>query len=464
MADFKLSKVWYVGIMETENERRIGLEILKKIRSLNLPLKLDEITEGRGNCFPLAILAQCQRQEIFKDLSNSMQHLIYQNDPTLLRQEIYKFMKTSRHPKINEYKRRYEEIVSVIDQVSWTEYWEVMVKNYEWVDYVFIQSAAWFLSHDIIIVTTTSTESHPFITISGNLNNEKDLCKGPPLIIGSKSQVHYQSLLPLTRQKCEIKPDLPADAIQLKVLGAARSENNSSAQYGLQSTSNTKYKNDFPSDDHNGPNIDSKDEFPDLNPPERNLDLTLGSAIKKSGSQTTSKCNGNKLDSGEYRIENPAESKKMDKKFTFQYENEGKIIDFEFKTDKRVQCPICKIDYKNILRHLQQSACNIQNQEEFREKFQEFKNNTFAEKIQQNQKDWRRKSLAKKRQENSQKVKDDQKRWKEKSRDKQRLEDEKKVKDDQNNWKGNSRGKQRLEDNQKVKNDQNKWKENSMAK
>ena len=78
MADFKLPKVWYVGIMETENERRIGLEILKKIRILNLPLKLDEITEGRGNCFQLAVLAQCQRQEIFRDLSNSMQHLIYQ--------------------------------------------------------------------------------------------------------------------------------------------------------------------------------------------------------------------------------------------------------------------------------------------------------------------------------------------------------------------------------------------------
>ena len=40
--------------MATQDETRIALEILKKVRALNLPLKLDEITEGRGNCFPLS--------------------------------------------------------------------------------------------------------------------------------------------------------------------------------------------------------------------------------------------------------------------------------------------------------------------------------------------------------------------------------------------------------------------------
>ena len=161
--------------MASDIEKRIGLEILRSIQSLQLPLKLDEITEGRGNCFPLAILAQCRRSEIFNQLDGSMQHLIYQNDPTILRQQVQRFMVASTHPKIHEFKRRYEEVISVIDKRNWKEYWEVMIRNYEWADYIFIQSTAWFLGYDIIIMTTTSTNSNPYITISGNLNNENIL-------------------------------------------------------------------------------------------------------------------------------------------------------------------------------------------------------------------------------------------------------------------------------------------------
>ena len=167
-ADFQLHKVLHLGIMESDNEQRIGLEILKKIRSLQLPLKLDEITEGRGNCFPLAILSQCQRPDIFRKLSNSLQLLVHQQDPNILRNEIHRFMTHSKHPIILEFKRRYEEVISRIDQRNWCEYWKTMVRNYEWVDFIFVQSTAWFLGYDIIIVTTTSTESNPYITISGN--------------------------------------------------------------------------------------------------------------------------------------------------------------------------------------------------------------------------------------------------------------------------------------------------------
>ena len=183
--------------MATQDEKRIGQEILNAARRLDLPVKLDENTEGRGNCFPLAILAQCRRPDIFSGLRTSMQNLIYQNDPHLLRQEVHRFIASSKHTRIIEYRRMYEEVVSVIDERTWTEYWKIMVKNYEWVDYIFVQSTAWFLGHDIIIVTTTSTESHPFITISGNLHDENKPCPGYPLLIGSKSQIHYQSLLPI---------------------------------------------------------------------------------------------------------------------------------------------------------------------------------------------------------------------------------------------------------------------------
>ena len=94
--------------MASQNERRIATEILKTVRRLDLPLKLDTITEGKGNCFPLSILAQCKRSEIFRELNVSVQALIAKNDPTLLRHAVYSFIAKSRHPAIQAYKDRYE--------------------------------------------------------------------------------------------------------------------------------------------------------------------------------------------------------------------------------------------------------------------------------------------------------------------------------------------------------------------
>ena len=76
--------------MASQNEQRIANEIMKTVRRLQLPLKLDEITEGRGNCFPLAILAQGRRTEIFRELKGTTQIIVEQKDPTLLRKEVHK--------------------------------------------------------------------------------------------------------------------------------------------------------------------------------------------------------------------------------------------------------------------------------------------------------------------------------------------------------------------------------------
>ena len=49
-------------------ERMIADEIMETVNRLQLPFKLDQLTEGRGNCFPIAVIQQCQRQEINKQL------------------------------------------------------------------------------------------------------------------------------------------------------------------------------------------------------------------------------------------------------------------------------------------------------------------------------------------------------------------------------------------------------------
>ena len=73
-----------------------------------------------------------------------------------------------------------------------------MVQEGCWVDSVFVQMTAWFLGLDILILTTSAKQSNPFIRIIGNITSNVEFSAGPPLLIGNYTNVHYQSLLPLS--------------------------------------------------------------------------------------------------------------------------------------------------------------------------------------------------------------------------------------------------------------------------
>ena len=96
----------------TSIEQRLADEIMKAVRQLSLPLKLDALTEAKGDCFPLAILAQCQRPEIYNALASRIQEVIKQNDPTILRKAVKRFMLSSSHSKILEYETNYKEVLT----------------------------------------------------------------------------------------------------------------------------------------------------------------------------------------------------------------------------------------------------------------------------------------------------------------------------------------------------------------
>ena len=51
-------------------ERNIADEIMDAVHRLQLPFIVDQLTEGRGNCFPIAVIQQCQRPEINKQLKS----------------------------------------------------------------------------------------------------------------------------------------------------------------------------------------------------------------------------------------------------------------------------------------------------------------------------------------------------------------------------------------------------------
>ena len=63
-----LSATGIQDVYQLQTERQIAEEIMNTIHRLQLPFKLDQLTEGLGNCFPIAIIQQLRRPEISSEL------------------------------------------------------------------------------------------------------------------------------------------------------------------------------------------------------------------------------------------------------------------------------------------------------------------------------------------------------------------------------------------------------------
>ena len=138
-------------------ERSIANEIMDTIHRLQLPLKLDQLTEGLGNCFPMAIIQQLQRPEINSQLRPAPKRLVkHKTGHSLLRQSVYQFIMKSRSPRVALFKAQYEETDGPANGETWSNYWTRMTTDRTWVDYWFVQATAWYLQLDIWIIATSN--------------------------------------------------------------------------------------------------------------------------------------------------------------------------------------------------------------------------------------------------------------------------------------------------------------------
>jgi hypothetical protein len=171
---------------------------METIHRLQLPFKLDQLTEGLGNCFPIAIIQQLQRPEILSQLRPAPRRLVRnQTGHSLLRRSVHQFIVKSKSPRVAMLKTQYEETDGIINGETWNKYWDRMIADKTWVDYWFVQATAWYLQLDMWIVATSSTEANPYIEVSGNLADAGIPSSGPVVTLGTKSNCHYQSLLPI---------------------------------------------------------------------------------------------------------------------------------------------------------------------------------------------------------------------------------------------------------------------------
>lgn len=127
-------------------EQRIALEIMDVVRQLELPLKLDKLTKGDGNCFPLAIIQQCKRPEIMNYIRPAIKRFVNkENGHSFLRKEVRNFIMKSKTERVKLFKVQYEQTDGPVNNETWEQYWVRMVTDKTWVDYWFIQATAWFL-------------------------------------------------------------------------------------------------------------------------------------------------------------------------------------------------------------------------------------------------------------------------------------------------------------------------------
>ena len=194
---------------------------METVNRLQLPFRLDQLTEGRGNCFPISIMQQCRRPEIFSQLKSIPKMLVkHRAGHSALRYNIKQFIMKSKHPRIARFRAQYEETDGIVNQETWLQYWTRMTGNGTWVDVWFVQATAWYMQLDIWIIATSNTENSPYIEINGNIEDATRPCNGPIITLGTKSNCHYQSL---HQQKCSIWTLTKQNTVKVKHLKNQRS-------------------------------------------------------------------------------------------------------------------------------------------------------------------------------------------------------------------------------------------------
>ena len=91
-----------------------------------------------------------------------------------------------------------------------------MITDKTWVEYWFVQATAWYLQLDIWIIATSNTETSPYIEVNGNLADGEKPSGGPIITLGTKSNSHYQSLLPIEMFHLEFQHNEPESSRSLQ--------------------------------------------------------------------------------------------------------------------------------------------------------------------------------------------------------------------------------------------------------
>ena len=166
-----------------KTERKLADKILNYINRHNLNYKLDKLTRGLGNCFPLSVLQQIMREDIFDSVKSDIRAIAQRHDHQEFRKRLRKFVLTSKDERLEalEENFRISNIATANlgeDTETWKQYWDNMMGDGKWVDSFFVQATSFFLNLNIDIIETSGNETRPFHTMYSEKPNSNTISIG----------------------------------------------------------------------------------------------------------------------------------------------------------------------------------------------------------------------------------------------------------------------------------------------
>ena len=79
-----------------KRERKWADLIMGHVRRNNLPLHLDKLTRGEGNCFMIAVMQQLQQNDVYRNCRRDVQNLADEFDHMRFRKSVKDFIKILR--------------------------------------------------------------------------------------------------------------------------------------------------------------------------------------------------------------------------------------------------------------------------------------------------------------------------------------------------------------------------------
>ena len=201
-------------------ERKFGDEIMEAVKFLDLKLKLDKLSRESGSSFFVSLLLQLRREDVYGSLEKELKKIADRFSHKIFRWKVCDFMLKNQEQKVLDFKQEFYDHQKPSDKnkPTWEDYWEEMKQMGMWPNYWMEKAAALKLGIDINIVEITGMKKNPYVTryIGAYGNSDK---QQKCLILGLKTDLHYQSLLPkeeTTDDDAEKKTDSEDEQMELE--------------------------------------------------------------------------------------------------------------------------------------------------------------------------------------------------------------------------------------------------------
>ena len=147
---------------------------------LNLPLKMDSQTPGRGNCFFAAICQQMERPEL---------NLQGMYNPASLRRSVCDFALARRTAEVQQLSVIHDDRATLSLRAPWEKFFETMKKNGQWAEGPVLYCTALMLERDIAVISFCNTPSNPYMLIPGSTGGQQSAY--PFMFIGNQVDLHF---------------------------------------------------------------------------------------------------------------------------------------------------------------------------------------------------------------------------------------------------------------------------------